>query len=257
MAEFAREEEELKQCRTETFERIRQLTARISILTTKIDEHPEDEVTRQELAGVRQELTGTRETWKSAGEQLAQLRSAEERRTAQFVNLADLPILRAGHSTSGEEDDVESTGHSSSIPRSIKRQLAAFPGCMVCGTTEDVSNAHILDGVSRDLMQLPNDATNFLRLCGQYRKRRLGQPTCHDLFDSHKMAFVHVHGADNSQWTVLGGTVETHGKTVTLATMPHRRALNARFRHAKATGSLQIPEGAIQIRKADELSESV
>jgi hypothetical protein len=197
------------------------------------------------------EITAAHNDWKEAGQQLAQLRSTTERRLHEtFVNLADLPRYRAGPASDGGG----TSGRSSNISDSLATALRGIsPQCMVCGRTDKVTNAHILKNDDLGPLRLRNDVTNYLRLCGTFREK----DTCHDMFDKGSMAFAHVHGADNTQWVVIGGNEKVHGKPVTLATQPHRRALVSRYRHALESRQLQIPAGALSVRPDEELSETL
>ena len=227
--------------------------------------HPEKVELTQAIADVTEQQKITNQAmetatvqWKEAGARLSELRTARERQNFAGVNLRDLPRIPAGRECDGHESASTSSRHSSSkIPDDVSEALSTFcTHCMVCGraasTSIPISKAHILNGETRDFLGLANDTTNYVALCGTFRQ----QGTCHDLFDKGAMVFVHTTGTDATQWTTIGGTAETHSKSVVLATKPHRRSMNARFRSAINQKRLQLPDGAMPIRRDEDLSES-
>lgn len=129
----------------------------------------------------------------------------------------------------------EKTDPAGSLASDVKRICRYC--CVVCGTNERVSLAHILKRRSDcEKLRIPFDVTNFLALCGTDGVKN----TCHDFFDKFQMSFVHT--ATTGQWAVVGGGVDRHGKLVNLATNPHKRALHSHFSRCMLNKSLLIDE---------------
>ena len=124
-----------------------------------------------------------------------------------------------------------------------------------------LSKAHIIRH-KKDAQELGvscSDGTNVLILCGTKGQEKwvpgplgswIPHPTCHDLFDNHKMAFKYngpEEGDDaRLEWQVVGGPYD--GKTVHFESRPHRRSLHSHL--------VQCLRGALSFSGAcDELKE--
>ena len=134
--------------------------------------------------------------------------------------------------------------------KSAKRQRLGR-ACVVCGK-EGASISHLLKNPEQCRSNgIQWDDTNFIMLCGTEG----AEGTCHHLFDTQQMSFVHVSGADSSNWIVIGGGAKHHGKRITIASTPHRRVLHAHFVRADMTDALDIPaDSELEARSRDSLS---
>ena len=264
------EERELKKFHMDALARMRELEADSRELAAQHKQlmarrdalpagHPETAKLTQAIADVseQQKITNqametTSDNWKAAGASITQLRDKRERQNFDSINLRDLPRVREGVACDGNKSHESLTAstrrRSSKIPDSVSQELNQFcASCMVCGRAASdsvrISKAHILNDQGRVLLWLPNDTRNYVALCGTFRQPN----TCHDLFDKGAIAFIRKKDADATQWMVLGGTVDTHGKTVTLATRPHRRSMNTRL-------WLALDGKKLQLARDDDLS---
>jgi len=120
--------------------------------------------------------------------------------------------------------------------------------CAVCGTTENLSVAHIMKKIADcETLGCSFGASNFIVLCGS-----LGEAgTCHHYFDNFQMSFGHVSG----KWNVVGG--KHHGREVVLPTNPPKRFLHSHFARCVLNKSLIGVDGdfAADLEFSDESEE--
>lgn len=125
--------------------------------------------------------------------------------------------------------------------------------CCVCGTTENVTVAHILK--HRDscaAIGLPWDASNFIPLCGT----RGVYGSCHHLFDTFQMSFIYTKSA--STWSVVGGGIGKHNKAVIFPTQPHKLALHTHLARCIVIKSITPEQCQLnpEIEGEDQLEDS-
>jgi hypothetical protein len=117
---------------------------------------------------------------------------------------------------------VKSESCTSNMKQDVKRIYGVK--CAICDRTDNLSVAHILKSSEQCAnLKIPWDNSNFITLCG-YKGQ---DTTCHHYFDTFQVSFLHIKGYDLNRWVVAGGP--HHGKLVTLATYPRKRALHAHF----------------------------
>ena len=105
--------------------------------------------------------------------------------------------------------------------------------CIMCGTTKNLSAAHILKNVKAleylGLTSADMDGTNFLCLCGNEGV----EGTCRDKFDKGRLSFMHFK---DKKWHIIGG--ERHLEEVTLHNGPHKRSLHTHLAWCVVNGTL-------------------
>jgi hypothetical protein len=108
----------------------------------------------------------------------------------------------------------------------MKKDVVRIYGnkCAICEKEDDLTVAHILKSEEQcRSLNIPWDNSNFITLCGNLGK----DGSCHHYFDSFQVSLIHLKSYELNQWVVAGG--KCHGKVVTLATNPRKRALHAHF----------------------------
>jgi hypothetical protein len=171
-------------------------------------------------------------------------RPSERLSDQPFFTLADRDDLetmvlrrRFPHQLFNTDDEKQTSCASSNTKQEIQQLYDAK--CAVCSTNNGLSVAHILK-TQKDCEDLGMQWNqNFITLCGSQGEKG----TCHHLFDTFQMSFMHLTGNDMTHWIVVGG-FDRHGTEVILPNAPSRRALHAHLTHCEILDSLKCPPDA-------------
>jgi hypothetical protein len=155
---------------------------------------------------------------------------------------------RFPHTLFNANDDKETSAASSKLKQTVRDTHGAR--CVVCSSTQ-ATVAHILK-TREDCRKVDMKwEQNFLLLCGSHGEKN----TCHHMFDTFQMSFMHATGdKDMTRWVVVGGG-DWNGRVVTLPNAPRRRAMHAHLTKCEINSSLKLPADASS-RHPSESSES-